>query len=132
MPTGGMEAYWDRAAREDPFHFVDSREEPGAPDVEAFWRGGGDVIDGLFGALQVELTGDEDVVEIGCGIGRLTRALSSRSRSVHAIDVSAEMLARARDYNSLDNVSWVHGDGRSLAPLGDQGFAACVSVVGFQ
>src|ERR1700722_10724309 len=109
MPTGGMEAYWDRAAREDPFHFIDSREQPGAPDVGAFWRGGDDVIDGLFGELQVELTGGEDMVEIGCGIGRLTRVLSRRARSVQAVDVSAEMLARARDYNSqLDNVHWIH------------------------
>jgi hypothetical protein len=77
MLTGGMEAYWDRAAREDPFHFVDSREQLGAPDVEAFWRGGDDVIGGLFAELQVELAGDEDVVEIGCGIGRLTRVLQA-------------------------------------------------------
>jgi SAM-dependent methyltransferase len=42
------------------------------------------------------------------------------------------MLARARDYNRLDNVSWVQGDGHSLAPLGDRAFDACVSFVVFQ
>ena len=128
-----MERYWDRAARTDPFHFVDSRELLGAPDVEAFWQGGDDVIDRLFGELDLGLTGHEHVVEIGCGIGRLTRVLARRAASVHAVDVSEEMLTRAREYNSeLDNVSWVHGDGRSLAPLDDRAFDACVSFVVFQ
>ena len=36
------------------------------------------------------------VLEIGCGAGRLTRALSSIFGEVHAVDVSSEMLARAR------------------------------------
>jgi SAM-dependent methyltransferase len=128
-----MERYWDRAAREDPFHYVDSREPLGAPDEEAFWRGGEEVLDRLLSDVGVDLRGDEDVVEIGCGIGRLTRALALRTRHVHALDVSAVMLADAGRYNhELGNVDWIHGDGATLAPLSDAQFDACVSFVVFQ
>jgi SAM-dependent methyltransferase len=128
-----MEAYWDRVAREDPYHFVDNRVKPGAPDLDAFWRGGEDVIDRLFAELRVELEGHEEVVEIGCGIGRLTRVLAGRAASVQALDISAEMLARARAHNSdAGNVNWIQGDGHSLAPLSESSADVCVSFVVFQ
>lgn len=128
-----MERFWDRRAREDAFHYVDNREPLGTPDVEAFWRGGEQVVDWMLDELGVALRGDERVVEIGCGIGRLTRVLAARARSVDAIDVSREMLARAQHYNpGLDNVDWIHGDGITLRPLADGAFDACVSFVVFQ
>jgi ubiquinone/menaquinone biosynthesis C-methylase UbiE len=52
---------------------------------------------------------------------------------VRAIDVSGEMLARARRHNAhLDNVEWLQGDGTSLAPIEDARADAVVSHVVFQ
>jgi SAM-dependent methyltransferase len=128
-----MERYWDERAQEDPFHYVDNREQLGSPNQEAFWAGGEQVVEQLFEDLGVSLNGDEDVVEIGCGIGRLTRALAHRARSVQALDVSQVMLEHARSYNpALGNVHWIHCDGTTLAPLPDGSFDACVSFVVFQ
>ena len=60
------------------------------------------------------------VLDIGCGVGRLTRVLAERAAHVHAIDVSAEMLEQARGLNAhLTNVSWHHGDGTTLQPIED-------------
>ncbi len=133
MPTGGMEAYWDRAARVDPFRYVDNSRWVWAEDLDAFWRTGEQVVDQLFTDLGIGLTGTEEVVEIGCGVGRLTRALAPRARSVEALDVSEEMLTHARRHNAhLANVHWLHGDGHTLAPLRDSSFDACVSFVVFQ
>src|SRR5260370_33139309 len=36
------------------------------------------------------------VLEVGCGAGRLTRALATLFGEVHAVDVSGEMIDRAR------------------------------------
>jgi SAM-dependent methyltransferase len=128
-----MERYWNERAQEDPFHYVDNREELGAPDQAAFWAGGEQVVDQLLHDLGVGLGGSEDVIEIGCGIGRLTRALAHRASSVQALDVSEEMLVHARNYNpELHNVNWIHGDGTTLAPLPDAGADACISFVVFQ
>ena len=73
------------------------------------------------------------VLEIGCGVGRLTRGLAAKAGEVIALDVSAEMLARARDHNEeLDNVTWLLGDGSTLAGVEDSSVDACVSHVVFQ
>ena len=76
---------------------------------------------------------NDDVVEIGCGVGRLTRPLARRARSVVALDVSPTMIERARRLNpELANVEWRAGDGTSLAPIPDGSASACVSHVVFQ
>jgi SAM-dependent methyltransferase len=73
------------------------------------------------------------VIDIGCGVGRLTRVLARRARWVVGVDVSAEMLARAAELNpGLDNVEWLHGDGRGLPGVADGSADACVSHVVFQ
>jgi SAM-dependent methyltransferase len=133
MADAGMERYWNRRAREDPFRYVDNRRWDWDKNLDAFWQEGERVIEGLLGGLGVELSGQEDVVEIGCGVGRLTRVLARRARSVQAIDVSADMLAHARRHHAeLENVTWIHGDGETLGGLPDGAFDACVSFVVFQ
>lgn len=128
-----MERYWDRRARDDAVHFVDSRQARGTPDLPAFWEAGEQALDGLLGELGASLSGDERVVEIGCGIGRLTRALAPRVQSVDALDISEEMLTQAREHNpGLANVRWLHGDGTTLNPLPDAAYDACISFVVFQ
>lgn len=128
-----MERFWDARAREDAYWFVDSRLDYGSPDESAFWAGGVQALDRLLGVLGAELSPDDVVVDIGCGIGRLTRPLAARTRSVIAIDVSSEMLAEARRLNpDLEHVEWVHGDGESLRPLADASADACVSHVVFR
>jgi SAM-dependent methyltransferase len=128
-----MERFWDARAREDAFWFVDSRLEYGAADEERFWAGGVEALDGLLAALGASLSPDQVVVDIGCGLGRLTRPLARRAARVIAIDVSSEMLARARQLNpDLGNVEWVHGDGQTLRPIADGSVDACISHVVFR
>jgi SAM-dependent methyltransferase len=128
-----MERFWDARAREDAYFFVDSRLDYGAADDRAFWAGGVDALNRLFDALRVELAADSVVVDIGCGLGRLTRPLGERAERVIAIDISTEMLDRARALNEdLVNVEWLHGDGTSLQPVPDESVDACVSHVVFR
>ena len=62
----------------------------------------------------------DEVVEIGCGLGRLTRVIAGRAARVHALDVSREMLRQAQELNPhLSNVTWLHGDGTSLEGIED-------------
>jgi SAM-dependent methyltransferase len=73
------------------------------------------------------------VLEIGCGVGRLTRALSAQVASLSALDVSPRMLELAQRHNGdLENVRWLLGDGATLAPVASQSVDACVSHVVFQ
>ncbi len=128
----GMREFWDRRAAEDPFYFVDSRQRYRDPDEQRFWSQGERDLYQLLGAVSVALEPDDDVVEIGCGIGRLTRVLAARARSVRAVDVSPRMLALARECVPAANVRWLLGDGTSLAEIEDGSASACVSHVVFQ
>jgi SAM-dependent methyltransferase len=127
-----MREFWDERAREDALFFVDDRVPYGQADVEAFFAGGEEAV-GIFEAdLEFRAAGDH-LVDIGCGVGRLTRVLAARAAEVTAIDVSAEMLAQAKEHNAhLDNVRWVHGDGTSLAGIDDNWADGVFSHVVFQ
>jgi SAM-dependent methyltransferase len=129
---GDMRTFWNERAREDAFYFVDTRQAYRAPDPDRFWQAG-ELVDYLLDGLGVSLRGDEAVLEIGCGVGRITRELARRARSVIAVDVSDEMLARARELNpGLDHVQWLLGDGVSLDGVPGASVDACVSVVVLQ
>ena len=128
-----MRDFWDARAAEDAFYFVDNRLAYGAPDTETFWRGGEQLVDEILELLELELRSSDELVEIGCGIGRLTRPLAARCRSVRALDVSPRMLELARAHNpGLANVEWLLGDGTTLAPMADRSADACFSHVVFQ
>jgi SAM-dependent methyltransferase len=128
-----MEQFWDERAREDAPYYVHSLLEYGQADMEKFWKSGERVVDQIFERLGVEATADDDLVEIGAGLGRLTRVLAARSRRIWAFDISSEMLRQGEELNEhLDNVEWVHGDGTTLQPVEDGAATACFSFVVFQ
>src|SRR3954451_24636749 len=98
-----MRRFWDARAREDAYHFVDSRQEYGRPHLEQFWAQGERDLDGMLALLGLELPPGATVLDLGCGVARLTRPLAERAGRVIALDGSTEMLARARD--NLNGVS---------------------------
>jgi SAM-dependent methyltransferase len=129
----GMRRFWDARAKENAFYFIDNRLRYHAPDVDRFWAEGKRDLEHVLNALDLEIDSTMVVVDIGCGVGRLTRPLSARAARVLGIDVSEEMLARARELNrDLDNVQWLRGDGTSLSPIRDSSVDACISHVVFQ
>jgi SAM-dependent methyltransferase len=128
-----MRAFWNELARDDPYYFVDNRRPYRSTERATFWADGERDLDRLLGVLGVRVEPSDVVLDIGCGVGRLTRALAAHAARVYAIDVSDVMLACARRlHRSLANVEWVVGDGVSLQPLEDGSVDACVSHVVFQ
>jgi SAM-dependent methyltransferase len=132
--ASAMRRFWDRRAREDAFFFVDSRLEYGNPDLDWFWEEGERALDKLIlGRLGARIEPDDDVVEIGCGVGRITRPIARRARSVRALDVSPRMLELAREHNpGLASVEWIESDGTTLEPVADASADVCISYVVFQ
>jgi SAM-dependent methyltransferase len=123
-----MRADWDRRARENaPFYICTAA----APTPEAFAESGERdlaerVIDGL------PLGPDWQVLEIGCGIGRLLRPLSKRVARAVGVDLSDEMIALGRDYCvGRPNVE-LYSTGGSLDFLPDARFDLVFSHIVFQ
>lgn len=128
-----MRRFWDERARENALYFVDSRVAYDDPDVDRFWADGEAVVKWLSQEMGFRIEPSDSVLDIGCGVGRMTRPLASRAGRVIGLDVSEEMLARARELNpQLDNVEWMRGDGTSLAGIEEASLDGCFSIVVFQ
>jgi SAM-dependent methyltransferase len=128
-----MQVFWDERAREDAYFFVDNRRAYQDPALENFWAEGERDLDRILGMFGLSVEPTDTVLDIGCGVGRLTRPLASRASHAYGIDISAEMLERAqRHHADLRNVEWLHGDGRTLQPVSDTSIDVCVSHVVFQ
>jgi SAM-dependent methyltransferase len=128
-----MAEFWDERAREDPYFFIDNRERYRAADLDRFWRRGEEDLERILSDLELSLDDRDLVVEIGCGVGRLTRVLAERCAHVVALDISGEMLALAREHNGAQtNIDWVHSDGTSLEHVPDGSADGCFSHVVFQ
>lgn len=130
---GESERFWDERARENALYFVDNEICYEDPDADAFWHRGQDVTQRMLDVVGLAIVETDAIVDIGCGVGRLTRVLAARARHVYGLDVSREMLALAARHNvGLSNVEWLHGDGRGLEVLADESVDGCFSHVVFQ
>jgi len=65
---------------------------------------------------KLHLQGDESLLDIGCGDGKVTYALAERlpSGKVVGIDASAEMITLASQSHQRDNLSFRHMDASAL------------------
>ena len=128
-----MRDFWDDRAREDPFYFVDNRQPYRNTDEKRFWAEGERDLDTLLRELHLTVAPTDHVLDVGCGVGRLTRVLAARAAHVTALDVSPEMLALAQEHHpELHNVEWVLGDGETLTGIEDASMDAVVSHVVLQ
>jgi ubiquinone/menaquinone biosynthesis C-methylase UbiE len=65
-------------------------------------------------------------LDIGCGSGNYTEAVFKRGFNICGLDVSEEMLAKAKNKNP--QIEWVKGDARSL-PFPDRVFEGAVCIL---
>ncbi|MBV8882476.1 MAG: class I SAM-dependent methyltransferase [Chroococcidiopsidaceae cyanobacterium CP_BM_RX_35] len=63
---------------------------------------------------------DLKIIEIGCGTGKNTVLLSELAQSIHAIDFSEGMLAKAREKISQETVTFTVADIRAPWPCKDE------------
>src|ERR1700683_1578231 len=97
--TGKMREEWDQRARENARHYVAtgkldwSDEEYFASGRENVRR---EILTDMGNICQGKDPKEMTVLEIGCGSGRITRALSEAFGQVYAVDISGEMIRQAR------------------------------------
>ncbi|WP_181706423.1 class I SAM-dependent methyltransferase [Chthonobacter rhizosphaerae] len=85
-----------------------------------------------FMEAQGLLRQDYDVLEIGCGIGRIMAALAGRVRSVHGLDISPAMVAEAKARCAgLPNATVALTDGRDLSTLDEETFDLVLAIDAF-
>jgi cyclopropane fatty-acyl-phospholipid synthase-like methyltransferase len=116
-----MRRDWDRRARENARHYVLTGQESWSD--EEFYRAGEitmeeDILNDLENICQGKNPKEMAVLEIGCGAGRVTRAFARFFGSVHAFDISREMVAQARRaVADFPNARLYRNNGKDLRPL---------------
>ena len=128
-----MRAYWDAKAQENAMYYIHSVLDYRDTDVEGFWASGAEALEHTLGPFDVSIGPSDRVLEIGCGIGRITRALAGRAEKVTGVDVSQEMVERGRhELADVANVELVVGNGVDLGQFPDGAFDVVYSFIVFQ
>ncbi len=106
-------------AKKDAFYYIETTFYNG--DIDAFFALGEErtklIVDPIITQL-VPSASNASVLEIGYGLGRFSRALSKRFRSVIAVDVADEMIRQAKELSSEEqyaNLKFYTNDGTSLS-----------------
>ena len=131
-----MRRDWDARARENAKHYVATSRENWNSDE--FLREGAEQVHELVEKHFAEICNgrapsDMRVLEIGCGIGRMTMALSRIFGAVDAVDISPEMIAQARIILAgRPNVQLHVNNGADLSMFADSSFDFAISIIVFQ
>jgi len=120
---------WEKNAAKDAYWAVltSSQYEQKEWDKEIFFQSGQQEIARLIEyiqkiPLQIDLSGN--ALDFGCGTGRLTQALSGRFTRVYGVDVSANMVEKARAalLPSMKNIELLHNPATNLRLFKDETF----------
>lgn len=131
-----MRQDWDERARENARHFIATGKTEWSSE-EFFDSGRLNVFHEILTDLGNVCRGmnakQMKVLEIGCGTGRMTRALAEVFGEVYAVDVSGEMIARAKEaLADLRNIHLFQNSGADLEVLGDAQLDFAFSYIVFQ
>lgn len=123
----GVARHWEDWGRVDPFWAVltDRSREGNRWDPEAFFESGRATVDALWSVARSRGVPSRraEALDVGCGPGRLSRALAERVAHVVALDVSSSMLEHARTLNrDWGNIEFVRHDGPDLSQWGTATF----------
>jgi SAM-dependent methyltransferase len=113
-----MRRDWNRRARENARHYVVTGQSQWSD--EEFYSSGEltlkeEILNDLTNICQGKDPKEIRVLEIGCGAGRVTRALAGFFGEVWAVDISGEMVKQAREACAgVPNVHVVKNNGKDL------------------
>src|SRR5437763_8509743 len=117
-----MRRDWDERARNNAFHYIASWRKDW--NLKSFLDSGGEdyerLVRPILETLQFDPRG-KSMIELGCGAGRMTHSFAQRFGHVTAVDISAEMQSRGKEYlQGYPNIRWVLSDGTTLADIEPQ------------
>ena len=114
-----IRSFWNEKAQENPYWYISSYGTYGSDrNLEEFWASGLSIWQELKASMGYTCKGAHEVIEIGCGIGRVTKAIAKDASHVQAFDISGEMLNIARQLE-LTNVTFRLAEGFDLRAVND-------------
>lgn len=119
-----MAARWEQLARENPMFYIATGRRDWKP--ADFYASATPQVDAILGWVGPH-HGREAMLEIGCGLGRMSAAFARHFARVTGVDISPSMIEHARTHNLPANVnlSVVNGDGTLDFPSSSFDFVYC-------
>ena len=131
-----MQREWDQRARQNARYFVNTARTDWTD--EEFFRSGEMTVDEQILNDMINICQGKDpkqmrVLEIGCGVGRVTRALANLFGEAYGVDISGEMVRQAAlALASHPNAHVFQNNGKDLSVLGDVVIDFAFSSIVFQ
>lgn len=131
-PPLGRRLAWDEAGRRDPLYYVATERRDW--EVSDFFASGEALLKGRIDPWLTKRELDprsSTALEIGAGVGRLSRGLSHRFAEVIALDIAPSMVAKGQELNSdRPNLKFTINTGDDLTGVasGSCDFILCVWV----
>lgn len=127
-----MKRTWNRLAQRNAMHFIDSARDEWDPSD--FVESGARTLQTIFDSVDYHPQG-ESALDLGCGLGRMSIALAQKFDKVLGVDVSEEMVGRARILTAevgCANVEYWCNTGVDLAFVADDSCDLAFSYIVFQ
>jgi len=133
-----MKKEWNERTKMNPL-FVIATDH--SETEEDFWNSGIDECNDILGInteryqkiIENKDTSSMNVLEIGCGIGRILIPMRKIFGNVTGIDISSEMVQLGQKYVSdVPNCNIIENNGVDLSEFSDNSFDFCYSFIVFQ
>ena len=134
--AGRMRTEWDQRALENARYYIATGKTEW--DDEEYFESGREnvrreILTDMGNICQGKDPKQMKVLEIGCGSGRITRALSEVFGEVYAVDISGEMIRQAKQsLHDRPNAHVFQNNGSDLTVLGDIQVDFAFSFIVFQ
>ena len=131
-----MQRDWDARAMDNARYYVASGADQWT-DEEFFASGQMTVDEQIANDMENICQGKDPkqmrIIEIGCGVGRVTHALARIFGEVHAVDVSGEMITQAKQLAAgVKNAAFYKNNGMDLSVLPPGPYDFAFSTIVFQ
>jgi SAM-dependent methyltransferase len=129
---------WEYLAKKDPLWAIlsDPAKKNGRWEVGEFFASGRNEIDNTLAHLAqhgFSPTRTKVAIDFGCGVGRLSRALSAHFEKVYGVDAAPTMVEQARTLNAEhQNIEFVLNQEPHLARFADESVSFVYSALVLQ
>ena len=115
-----MKRDWDRRAKIDPLYWVAATQEA---DEKSYHESAAKDAQALLDGLRGRVDESGHVLDLGCGIGRMTAPIAQSFARVVGVDVSSEMIDQAKlRHSDVDNLEFAVNDGTGLGDFENASF----------
>lgn len=110
---------WETLGATDPYWAVltEPKMKGGKWNQDDFFKTGENEIHSVLSKIErLDVTINKNIaLDFGCGVGRLSKALSSRFDKVIGVDISNTMLHEAKKINQeIKNIEFIHNSAKDL------------------